>query len=212
MTKYYKSFNDLTYVDGFMFKKVMTDPKTLPVVKWIIEKAAEREVKELQIPQYKRTINAVKHGVVFEDEECVYAIVMQTYNTNLRKMAESYLSRMDIDVVEAADYDIRKLKKKYVIFIMTKNFIGIDGPIDREEMRLVEHLERPSSGFRNMAYIDTAEETEDPDLKAFFRFVQENVATNEMTNLLAESIIRVKKNDECKKKYMDDLNARKLEQ
>lgn len=126
------------------------------------------------------------------------------------KRAEYYHSSIDIETVDKG-LNFNKVPHKYLIYILTNNFLEFKDPIIHEEMRIIEHLEMPTRGYRTNIYINTTVETKEPNLKSFFDFVQKEEVNHPMTNLLSETIMKVQGNNESRRTFMDIVNTRRIE-
>lgn len=201
-----KRFEDLTFTDNYMFIAVMSDPANIEIAKGIIEIACKKKVKYISLVQTEVTENpfydskGVRFDVYFYDDDTNYVIEMQTYQDDLVLRARYYHDVLDMKTLNKGD-DYENLKKNVVIFICTTDYFGNGEPITRTAVMNTETKEEIGDG-RETIYLNTTAETDDPNTKAFYAFVQKNALTNRFTRSIDDSIRVVKGNGINKKQFM----------
>lgn len=201
-----KKFEELTFVDNFMFIAVLSDPANLEIARGIIEIACKRKVENIKLVQTEVTENlfydskGVRFDVYFVGDDTNYVIEMQTYDDNLVLRARYYHDVLDMKTLNKGD-DYDALKKNVVIFICTSDPFGDGEPITRTAVVNTKTKEEIGDG-RETIYLNTTAETDEPNTKAFYQFVQENKLTDGFTEKIGDSIEVVKRNDISKKQFM----------
>ena len=120
MERNYKSLQELTILDGFMFGAVMTDKS---ICQELLERILGFPIGHLDIipeknlsyhPEYK----GIRLDIYAKDENNThYDVEMQVRSTPVEKRSRYYHSQMDMELLMSGmSYD--KLPESYVIFIM----------------------------------------------------------------------------------------------
>lgn len=120
-----KPFEELAFLDNFMFQCVLRNPR---ICKYIIKKILHITIQELHYQDYEKTINlglvskGVRLDVYVEDKEGrVYDIEMQCTNVpnnGLAKRSRFYQSMIDMELLGKGE-KYENLNPSYVIFICT---------------------------------------------------------------------------------------------
>lgn len=117
-----KTYDELTFVDDFMFCKIMTN--NLDICKEVSELMLDLPIQEVKVPVSQKSIDITANGkgirldVYAADEKgTVYDIEMQTtYRTDLAKRSRYYQGMIDLNLIEKGS-DFSELKKCYVFYM-----------------------------------------------------------------------------------------------
>lgn len=207
MKKYFKPVDELTFVDDYMFGKVMSDPV---ICAGVIERLLKVKVGHIEYPELQKELKpayeskGVRFDVFVKDSDRVFDVEIQTYTVqDLPKRSRYYQSMIDIDCLfRGQPYDT--LPESYVIFICK------DDPLGRGLPRytftnLCHEMQNFSLGDKTTKVLYNAsayDESDDEQLKAFLHFVCNNEADDDFTRSLAESIRATIKDEVFRKEYM----------
>ena len=205
-----KTFEELSFVDDFMFCKVLEDNEDL--CKELLELILEKPIHRIQLRTKQKNIDVAYEGkgirldVYVEDgENTVYDIEMQaTPVLALPKRTRYYQGMIDLDLIEkGAAY--QELKKSYVIFICSKN------PF-KDEKRHKYSFENVCLEDKTILLGDEAVkvfltpdgEADDvsPKMKEFLNFISGGIPNDDFTRRLDEAVAKQKVSKERKKEFM----------
>ncbi len=205
-----KTFEELSFVDDFMFCKVLEDNEDL--CKELLELILEKTIHRIQLRDKQKSIDVAYEGkgirldVYVEDgENTVYDIEMQAAPVlELPKRTRYYQGMIDLDLIEkGAAY--QELKKSYVIFICSKN------PF-KDEKRHKYSFENVCLEDKTILLGDEAVkvfltpdgEADDvsPKMKEFLNFISGGIPNDDFTRRLDEAVAKQKVSKERKKEFM----------
>lgn len=140
-----KEYKELTFIDDFMFCKVLTSNLTL--CKELLELILEVKIKKVELSESQKTIEKTYDGrgirldVYVEDKNnTVYDLEMQTTEQkDLPKRTRYYQGMIDLNLIERGS-KFRALKKSYIIFICLTDIFGENLPIYTFENRCIQNL------------------------------------------------------------------------
>ena len=212
MSYTFKSVDELTFTDDFMFGTIMKNPE---ICKGVIERLLHIEVGKVEYPSLQKTIapfyesKGIRLDVYAADDEHIFDIEMQTsMPPALAKRTRYYQSLMDVDnLLRGQSY--AELKESYVIFICTKDPFGKGLPVYE---------------FRNICTADGTLFLDDKSVKVFYKvgaygkereaelsalleYLCERRATSGFTQHIDELVEKAKQNEKFRSVYMS-LNIR----
>lgn len=135
-----KDYSELTFIDDFMFCKVLTSRPEL--CKELLELILEMKIKKISFPESQKTIEQTYDGrgirldVYIEDaDNTVYDLEMQTTEQkDLPKRTRYYQGMIDLNLIQRGS-KFKALKKSYIIFICLTDPFGKNLPIYTFENR-----------------------------------------------------------------------------
>ena len=216
-----KKFDDLTFVDDYMFALANEKNPNIPIGE--IELLTKVKVDALEIVKSQYSIDnyleakSIRYDVYAKDDKSNkhYDIEMQTTSDPaLIKRARYYASTMDGEALaKGQTYD--KLADTFVIFICTYN------PFPSQNSAI--YIERPSLLKKvNETEVDITKETQykngcvkiylntsvdlntvkNKDLRAFIEFINTGIATNDFTKEIEKTVLEQKQNSLERMRYM----------
>lgn len=205
-----KTFEELSFVDDFMFCKVLEDNEDL--CKELLELILEKPIRMIKIRNKQKGIDVAYDGkgirldVYVEDgDNTVYDIEMQTTpELALPKRSRYYQGMIDLDLIEkGAMY--QDLKKSYIIFICSKN------PFEGKQLHKYTFenvcLEDKNILLRDEAikvFLTPEGKADDisPKMKEFLNFISGGKPNDDFTRRLDEAVAKQKVSKERKKEFM----------
>ncbi len=216
-----KKFEDLTFIDDFMF--ALVNEKNPNIAKGEIELLTGEKVNTLQILKSQYSLpnslesKSVRFDIYGEDEESNkhYDMEMQaTRDPDLIKRVRYYASSMDTDSISKGQ-TYRDLSEACVIFICAfKPFPNQNSAIYIERDRLFKTGKNGEEDITEETqyetgcvkiYLDTTvdlETVENEDLRAFIQFIRTRIATNEFTKEIESTVREQKQNSLERTRYM----------
>lgn len=169
-----KPIDDLTFIDDYMFGEIM---KNKEICKEVIERLTHLKVRDIEMQNWHYD-----------------ALGMRT---------RFYQSLIDADNL-LAGMDYKNLPESIIIFICTTDPFN-DG-LQRYTFRTkCDESDSADLNDRILKLIYNASawyREDDPEIKAFLRFVSSNETSDDFTDGLLKSIAKVKRNEIFRKEYM----------
>lgn len=214
-----KSFDELTFLDNFMFQCVLRNQR---LCKHLIEKILGISVQELHYQEFEKTINLglASKGIrldvyVKDDQGRVYDIEMQCTQSPhhaLAKRSRFYQSMIDMELLEKGE-KYENLNSSYIIFICTFDPFGRNLPMYTfthccEEENTIKLKDGETRLFLNSK---GSENARDPEIAAFLRYVDGKAAEGEFVRSLDQEVQFVKSLEKVRREYMilsDEIRRR----
>lgn len=205
-----KNYEELTFVDDFIFCKVLEDNEDL--CKELLELILEKSIQKILFLDKQKTKDAVPNKksirldvYVKDDNRSVYDIEMQTTSReNLPKRTRYYQSVIDINLMEKGT-DYRELKRTYIIFICSRNpFPGkkLHKYSFENTCREDQSLLLGDEAIKVFLTPEGTEEDVSPKMKNFLNFVKGAVPVDDFTRRLSEAVAEKKESADMKLEYM----------
>ena len=208
-----KRIEDLTFIDDGMFQAVMHEPG---ICEKVIERLLHIKVDKIVYPELEKPIKpfystkGVRLDVYLKDNNKIIDVEMQTYKQDaIGKRTRYYQSMIDIDsLMKGQGYS--ELLDSYVLFICNYD------PFEKEKN---VGFGLPCYTFRNTCNENPAVSLDDKSIKViynasayeavkdekvrdFLHFIMTNdPGENGFNKLLAETVKRLKENDEFRSDY-----------
>lgn len=117
-----KSYGELTFIDDFMFCKILTNNNNL--CKQLLELILKTKIKKVTISESQKSVNmtydgkGVRFDVYAEDDQnSIFDIEMQTtLQKDLPKRTRYYQGMIDLNIIQKGE-KYGKLRKTFIIFI-----------------------------------------------------------------------------------------------
>lgn len=215
MSYTFKSVDELTFTDDFMFGTIMKNPE---ICKGVIERLLHIEVGKVEYPSLQKTIapfyesKGIRLDVYAADDEHIFDIEMQTsMPPALAKRTRYYQSLMDVDNLLAGHgYD--ELKESYVMFICLSNPFKQGQPVYTFRNVCAENNglfldDKSYKVFYNTSAYNREENTE---LHAFLEYLCKKRATSSFTKNIDKLVETAKLNEQFRSTYMS-LNIREYD-
>lgn len=203
-----KKYEELTFLDDFMFCKVMRNPE---ICKGMLETILGIEIDRVEYPQTQKVIDILANAksirldvYVKGEDDTIYNVEMQTTNSgNLPKRSRYYQGLIDMDLIEKGEqYD--KLNRSYVIFICPFDPFGSELPIykfnyrctDQYSLALNDETYKVFVNLRGMTKMLTKGQ------RALFDYLNEKMITDEFTRLIESTVVSAKSNAEWRREFM----------
>ena len=204
-----KKYEDLLFSDDFMFCKVMTANKELCI--GFLERILSKKILDIVYLNSQENLRPLYDAktvcldVYVEDsEDKVYNIEMQaSHFDNLVLRSRYYQSTIDVNLLErGAGYD--KLSKSYIIFVCTQDIFGLGLPIYTFTNRCHEAvgLELDDRVTKVVANVSGDLNALPEDTAALFRYIRDNVATDDYTGRIDVLIDEAKAHQKWRTEYM----------
>ena len=205
-----KEWEELTISDNFLFQKVMQNKR---LCKRLIQKLLKIKIKNIIYPFAEKSIaigatsKAVRLDLYVEtDDGTIIDIEIQTTDGAdgwLPKRTRYYQAMIDLDVLGKGK-DYIELKKSYVIFICTFDPYGKGLPIYHFTYCCHEDDGLQMGDLTENIFLNAtaADRTEDRELAAFLRYVDNGLAGNRFTQELDEETKRVKNDKDWRERIV----------
>ena len=207
-----KRFEDLAFTDDFMFCKVLSNNPDLCAE--MTELILGRKVGEVIKISSQKPVEitddgrGVRFDVYMEDDEStVYNIEMQTSKVmNIPFRTRYYQGMIDLDQMERRA-KFEDLKTTFIIFICLDNpypDIGLHKYTFFNTCAEAPHLEMGDGAYK--VFLSTKGKqndlSENPNLKAFLKYVAGNVPASGFTSRLDAKVKEAREHKEWRKEYM----------
>ncbi len=209
----YKSVDELTFTDDFMFGTIM---KHKPVCKGVLERLLHIKVGKIEYPSLQKTIapfyesKGIRLDVYVAESSRVFDIEIQTsVPPDLPKRTRYYQSLMDVDcLLRGQSY--AELKDSYVIFICTQDPFGKGLPVYTFENTCQEDgdLFLADKSYKVFYNVGAYGKEKDDELCALLRYLCKKQATSHFTQSIDELVETTKNNEKFRSLYMS-LNIHK---
>lgn len=210
-----KSYEELTFVDDFMFGKIMEDRE---LCHDLLEYLLGQPVGELQDIQSERQFRYTSDGkpirldVYSRDSERMYNAEMQKLNHHtlqdleLPKRSRFYQSVMDTDFLQKG-HSYRELLEGRVLFLCT--FDPFEAGLAKYtfENRCRENPQRvlPDGTEKIFFNCSCGLENVPEELKALYEYIQDGKESNDLTRRLEEAVKKARLNEKWRSEYMKEL-------
>ena len=203
------NYEELTFTNSFIFSKVMTNNPEL--CKELTETILGTRIKEIvKAPDREFPIEITEDGkgvrfdVMFEDDDSVYDIEMQSYmDIDLPKRSRYYQSMSDLRQLEkGASYS--KLKKSYIIFICTFDLFGEGLPkytftnVCKEK----KDLQLGDDAIKIFVNPKSIVDDETLGLNEFLKYVEDGKANGPLTQKIEDEVRIARLNKNWRAQYM----------
>ena len=209
MEQLQKQYQELTFVDDFVFGKVLVNNPE--ICRRLLEVLLEIKIKQISFPEKQKAIEILSDGrgirldVYVDDENgTIYNIEMQTkVKKELPKRSRYYQGMIDMNLIErGAKY--RELKLSFVIFICLKDPFGYHLPVYRFENICVQNRDILLKDEAIKVFINAdGDLTGLPeDLAAFLQYLKGKVVENELVQMIENEVEKVREHKEWEVEYM----------
>ncbi|WP_428768558.1 Rpn family recombination-promoting nuclease/putative transposase [Treponema sp. HNW] len=215
MSYAFKSVDELTFTDDFMFGTIMKNPE---ICKGVIERLLHIKVGKIEYPSLQKTIapfyesKGIRLDVYAADDERTFDIEMQTsMPPALAKRTRYYQSLMDVDNLLAGHgYD--ELKESYVMFIcLTDPFKqGLSVYTFHNVCSENNALFLDDKSYKVFYNASAYNREANTELHAFLEYLCKKRATSNFPKNIDELVETVKLNEHFRSTYMS-LNIREYD-
>ncbi len=204
-----KPVEELKFTDDFMFCRVMQDPD---LCKGVIERLLGIKVEKIEYPELQKEIrpyysaHGVRMDVYVKDSNRIFDIEIQTSAPeDLPRRMRYYQSMIDIDsLMKGSDYIT--LKESYIIFLCTKDPLGLGLPV-----YTFKTICKEKSGFTlndgvNKIFFNAAAFASEKNLeiKGFLGYLCSGKPSDNFTEDIEQRVERLKINEIFRSDYMMD--------
>ncbi|QTQ12828.1 Rpn family recombination-promoting nuclease/putative transposase [Treponema parvum] len=203
----YKSFDDLTIADDFMFCKIMQDKA---ICKEFLEMVLADKIGKIAYLSSQDAFvtgsesKSVRLDIIVKDETGKsYDIEMQVANEyNLPKRMRYYQAAIDIAFLDKGSH-YKALNDCYIIFICLFDAIGKGKPLYTfENVCLEDKKTLLQDGTKKIIInAEAFRKAEDKELKGFLEYVKTGTANTEYTGRIETMIQAVKNNEQARQEY-----------
>ncbi|MCR4907219.1 MAG: Rpn family recombination-promoting nuclease/putative transposase [Lachnospiraceae bacterium] len=196
---YDKEYSQLTFVDDFMFCKILSSNKDL--CKALLELTLGIKIKKIEIVKEQTPIEqkydarGIRLDIYVEDEDgTVYDIEMQTtLKKDLPKRTRYYQGMIDLQLI-GRKADFKDLKRTYIIFICMSDPFGKQFPVYTFDNRCKECPELMLGDEATKVVINASGNRDNlsPEMKAFLDLLQSGVGGSAFTRRLQEEVEKAK--------------------
>ena len=206
--KHFKTVDELTFSDDYMFGEIMKDPDICAHVIEVLLKIKVEKIEYLERQKiFKESYDSkgVRFDVYVKDSDRVFDIEIQCRTvSDLPKRTRYYQSMIDMDnLLKGETYD--SLPESFIIFICKKDPFSLKLPQYTFRNRCIEDKtlflgDKTTKVFYNAESYGGAE---DGELRAFLKFVAENQAEDEFTRALESHIFETIRSETFRREYME---------
>mgnify|MGYP001028722425 FL=1 len=204
-----KKYQDLQFIDDFMFCKVMTtNPE---ICKRILNMILGKKVKKIVIQGAQQAINitagskGIRMDVYLEDEaETVYDLEMQTsVKPYLSKRLRYYHAMIDLNHLEKG-MDYGDLPHTIIIFICTFDYFGKRLPIYSFENRCIQLPELIMGDETEKIFVnpDSDREGLSIDFNAFLDYLNGKINEDNLVGEIEREVEKARMHKEWEVEYM----------
>ena len=203
----FKSIDELTFTDDYMFGAVMRNPE---ICKSILETLLNIQIEKLEYPELQKSISTyyeskgVRLDVYVKDSDKVFDIEVQNDSAiSLPKRMRYYQSMVDMDsLLKGQDYS--ELKESFIIFICNFDPFHQDLPcytfknlcIQDKNTELCD--ETTKIIFNSTAY----NKEKNLEISAFLKYIKTKVPTSNLTDKINNMVEEQKENDKFRTEYL----------
>ncbi|MGI5173348.1 Rpn family recombination-promoting nuclease/putative transposase [Treponema sp. HNW] len=215
MSYVFKTVDELTFTDDFMFGTIMKNPE---ICKGVIERLLHIKVGKIEYPSLQKTIapfyesKGIRLDVYAADDERTFDIEMQTSTRPaLAKRTRYYQSLMDVDnLLTGQGYD--ELKESYVMFICLTDPFKQDLPVYTFRNVCSENnaLFLDDKSYKVFYNASAYGREVNKELHAFLEYLCKKRATSDFTKDIDELVETAKLNEQFRSTYMS-LNIREYD-
>ena len=206
-----KRYEELTFMDDFLFGKIMSDKQNCKrFLEILLHIDPDTEIADpisqssvRVAPGSKSIIVDVRTHDAFND----YDIEAQKQkHPNLRKRARYYQAMMDIDFLSPG-HEYTELRNNYIIFICLNDIFKKGLPVYTfrnrcDEDPSVELEDCTIKIFLNASKCDTIE---DKELRTFMEYVKTGRSQSDYTDIINDLVQKARENPTWKREYMDAM-------
>ena len=203
-----QSWEELTFSNNFLFCKILESDRE--ICRKVLEILLHEKIEKLEEPQAEKTMletpdsRGVRFDVYVKNSEQVFDVEMQTtIKSELPKRTRYYQSTIDMDSLSKGENYMR-LKDSYVIFLCLKDPFTENLPVYFFENTCRTGEKRKLGDGAYKVFFNAAEydKMESGEEKAFFKYLVEQKAEDELTKSLEKRVSFARKNMEWRKQYM----------
>ena len=203
----FKSIDELTFTDDYMFGAVMRNPE---ICKSILETLLNIQIEKLEYPELQKSISTyyeskgVRLDVYVKDSDKVFDIEVQNDSAiSLPKRMRYYQSMVDMDsLLKGQDYS--ELKESFIIFICQYDPFTEGLPcytfknlcIQDKNLELSD--ETTKIIFNSTAY----DKEKNVDIRKFLKYIKTKVPTSNLTDKINNMVEEQKENDKFRTEYL----------
>ncbi len=210
MRRWFKKYEDLTFVDDFMFTKILTNHKNLCIQ--LLELILQKKIRNIKYLNDQEDIKILydKKGITLDvyiedDENTVYNLEMQTtLSKDLPKRSRYYQAMIDLNSLEKGE-QYQMLKSSYVIFICLDDPFEDNLPVYTFEHVCRENPETTLNDDETRIFLNASGVTENTpsELKDFLNYLQGSInRDNIFIRDLDEAVTSAREHKEWKVDYM----------
>ena len=216
--RYHKPYQELTFTDDFMFRKVLLNNQDL--CKRLVELLLDVEADHIEYKDDNHSIEtasdkkSVKLDVYLKDEDgTVFDLEMQNRRKDeMPKRTRFYQSMIDIEHLDSgAGYD--ELPDSYIVFICT--FDPYESGLPKYEFRelCVESPDIELGAGIAKVFINAASRSKNvsDDMRAFLDYLCGETASSELTRDIESNILQAKERGQWRREYMTLEDSLKVE-
>ena len=210
-----KRYEELTFVDDFIFGKVMED---MELCQDSLERLLQAPVGKLEGIQTQRGFRYTSGGkpvrldICARDRKHIYDAEMQNLNHHsvekleLPKRSRFYQSTMDTDHLSKGR-SYRELPEGKVLFLCTFDPFGLGYAKYSFQNRCEENRELClKDGTEKIFYNCVSDAKDIPEhLRTLYDYIRTGKVGDDLTRRIDEAVIRVRKNEEWRSEYMKEL-------
>jgi predicted transposase/invertase (TIGR01784 family) len=203
----FKSIDELTFTDDYMFGAVMRNPE---ICKSILETLLNIQIEKLEYPELQKSISTyyeskgVRLDVYVKDSDKVFDIEVQNDSAiSLPKRMRYYQSMVDMDsLLKGQDYS--ELKESFIIFICQYDAFEEGLPcytfknlcLQNKNLELCD--ETTKIIFNSTAY----NKEKNLEISAFLKYIKTKVPTSNLTDKINNMVEEQKENDKFRTEYL----------
>ena len=212
-----KSYNELSFIDDFMFCKILSTNPDL--TKELLEIILDIKILEIRFPEPQKTIEITADGrgirldVYVEsgsdnsadgNHKTVYDIEMQTRLKNdLAKRSRYYQGMIDLNLIER-NAEFVELKKSYVIFICLDDPFKEGRHIYTFENRCIQDTNIALNDETFKVFLNPKGHVGDvsPELGDFLKYLASGTVNSDFTKRLDTQVESAKMKEQWRLEYM----------
>lgn len=204
-----KRYEELTFVDDFMFCKVLTARPNL--CRRLLEIILQIQIERLEVVVSQNAIEETYDGrgirldvYVADGDGTVYDIEMQTTKkADIAKRMRYYPGMIDLNLIERGA-EFRELNRSYIIFICTDDPFDRGLPLYTFENTCKESpdLKLGDEAAKVIVNAKGSRDGLDAEMAALLDFIRDNTAGSEFTESLREAVDIAVAHNEWRDEYM----------
>ena len=204
-----KQIEELRFTDDFMFCRIMKNPE---ICKGVLERLLKIKIEKINYPRLQKEIRpyysarVIRMDVYVKDTNRIFDIEIQTtIPKDLPRRMRYYQSMIDVDTL-AKGTDYLTLKESYVIFLCTKDPIGLELPTYTLKTICKENKDvEINDGINKILFNASAAGLEkNLEIKNFLGYLFSGKPSDSFTNEIESNVEKLKINELFRSDYMMD--------
>ncbi len=202
-----KPIEELTFIDDFMFNRVMQDAE---ICKELLERLLKIKIAKIEYPELQKEIRpyystkGIRLDVYVKDSDRIFDVEMQTtLFDNIPRRMRYYQSMVDVDSLMRGE-DYSSLKESFIIFLCTEDPLKLSLPCYTFKSVCIEDKTCILGDGTTKIFFNAkaAESEKDVETRAFLGYLLNGKSCDTFTDKIDSLVARLKDNERFRSEYM----------